>query len=304
MIQDEKRQVDDVISYGVASVFTPPSNRGKGYASHMMRLLHWVLAPRSTLPSSFPEQWGLPPDPAGMGDARFSILYSDVGEGFYSECGPDFTPYSGWISASVMQTTLDIFSDMPIEASVSGQQEWLTKEEVNEVWKIDAALMKSDVARTPPNNKAVFACLPDLGVASFSIDRTMKFTADLRPVLPLALWGVRLSGPSQNQNEDASLTFATWTLDTQSITPIVIVTRLRATRITFPILMSKLVEAAQKAQAKRIDIWNLPAEFQPIAHAIGGKTWRRDEHLASFKWYGAEKSDEIEWLFNERYCWC
>ncbi|KIO34682.1 hypothetical protein M407DRAFT_240508 [Tulasnella calospora MUT 4182] len=42
--------VKETAGYGIASVFTRPDFRGKGYGSHMMRLLHWVLAPHELLP--------------------------------------------------------------------------------------------------------------------------------------------------------------------------------------------------------------------------------------------------------------
>lgn len=62
----------------------------------MMRLLHHVLAPSERLPE-FPETWGAPPQVqhSGLGDALFSVLYSDVGEEFYPKCGP-IHGMSGW----------------------------------------------------------------------------------------------------------------------------------------------------------------------------------------------------------------
>lgn len=303
--EGEMRQAEEVISYGVASVYTPAPKRGKGYASHMMRLLHWVLAQPNYLPPSFPDQWGSPPDlVVGRGDARFSVLYSDVGGGFYSECGPDLTPGSGWTVGSVVQTTWDITPEL-LKATANGdsvgQWRWLSAEDVKLVWEVDADLIKKEIASLAPKDKVSFACLPDQGVASFSIDRTMRFTTDLKPILPLDIWGVQLV-VAQSQGSDP--TFATWTIDTQSLVPTIIVTRLRASEATFPALMSKLIEAAKNAQAQKLDIWNLAPQFQGVAHAMGGRTWERNEHLASFKWYGKESNAEVEWLFNERFCWC
>lgn len=115
--------VKEVTAYGIASVFTPARNRKKGYARHMMRLLHWVLAPRSALqgpPSSssstaltFPAEWGTPPDIAllesrvgvAVANAQFSVLYSDVGREFYRTCGTDAVSRNGWFVTGATETS-------------------------------------------------------------------------------------------------------------------------------------------------------------------------------------------------------
>lgn len=87
-------EAEDVQCYGIASVFTHIQERGKGYAKHMMRLLHWAIAPHALLPP-FPEVWGAPPN--SVGNARFSVLYSDVGENFYLQCSPGDDRDKGWV---------------------------------------------------------------------------------------------------------------------------------------------------------------------------------------------------------------
>ena len=95
---------EEVFGYGIASVYTPPQNRGKGYARHMMSLLHWVLAPYSSLPP-FQEKWGsLPPSVASCGNASFSTLYSDIGPEFYRNCGPD-EGSDGWVVREPVERT-------------------------------------------------------------------------------------------------------------------------------------------------------------------------------------------------------
>lgn len=85
----------EVTSYVMSAVFTPDQHRGKGYATHMMRLMHYALAPKDKLPP-FPSAWGAPPTNI-LGDAAFSVLYSDVGPRFYAKCtkGAD---QPGWVA--------------------------------------------------------------------------------------------------------------------------------------------------------------------------------------------------------------
>ncbi|PNS18448.1 DNA polymerase zeta catalytic subunit [Sphaceloma murrayae] len=64
-----KAEVRDVTCYGVASVFTLPSHRGKGHASAMFsHLARWM-------------------EGQGRGKGGFSVLYSDIGKEFYAKHG-------------------------------------------------------------------------------------------------------------------------------------------------------------------------------------------------------------------------
>ena len=55
----------DLVAHGIAGVFCPPPNRGKGYAGRMMAELGKVL-----------ETWQIPPGQKHT----FSVLYSDIGK--------------------------------------------------------------------------------------------------------------------------------------------------------------------------------------------------------------------------------
>jgi GNAT superfamily N-acetyltransferase/putative transposon-encoded protein len=86
---------EEVTSYAIASVFTPDKFRKKGYATHLLRLMHYVVADRSRLPP-FPASWGAPPEEA-FGDGVFSVLYSDVGDAFYANCTQGENK-AGWVA--------------------------------------------------------------------------------------------------------------------------------------------------------------------------------------------------------------
>ncbi|KAJ3558224.1 hypothetical protein NM688_g1052 [Phlebia brevispora] len=281
----------EVPSYGVASVYTPPSKRNRGYAAHMVRLVHWVLAPEGSISAQFPPAWGAPPV-AGMQDAVFSVLYSDIGDRFYrhnGSCLPDSS--LGWVTTGSINTSWSV-RDIPSDAA---QWKLLSKEDALAVWDEDARLMKNDVAEKARDGAVVCSFVPNRGLGRFSIERIMLFKEGLTHALPLETWGVQLIGSSM----DAPLVFATWTLE-NSLSKTMVLTRLRATESTFRGLLARVMEFARQSGLETVETWNLPEELHAVAKELGGTTFKRKDHLSSIKWYGAEAEDEVQWLFNEK----
>ncbi|KAG6882330.1 hypothetical protein C0993_011015 [Termitomyces sp. T159_Od127] len=275
-----------VICYGIASVFTPPCHRGKGYASHMMRLLHWVIADASLLPAVFPSEWGVPPDRvACAGDGIFSALWSDVGAGFYRRCGPTGC-LDGWVVRSPFSTTWDVKPGKS-NADTAG---WVLLDEAGamKLWEDDA----ENIARafsSADNFKVSFSFLPHKGVAAFqhwrNIDILKKFG-----YTSIRHWGV---------SKD-SHTFATWTFEITSPSKTLLITRLSSLSADFESLLSMIMTVASKHGMQNVEVYNLPDHLQSSAARLGGITFERNEHLSCFKWYGKEDAADVAWLLNER----
>lgn len=261
----------------------------------MMRLLHWVMAPHSTLPP-FPKAWGSTPLTARE-HARISILYSDLGHSFYSQCGPDESVGEGWVVRSAFGTIWEIESAGLLlgkeTASTAKLFEWkqLDISGVEALWKRDVAQMRDDLIKfVRTTGRMSFTFLPDEGVGTFVFPRS-----PLMPPFPeMNQWGVVL------KDESDILTYATWTIDIRPPPPTLIITRLRATVAMFPYLLDKVWEVAKEHKMQQIEVWNLPTELEDVATDLGGKTTERQTHLPSFKIYGGEKVEEVEWLFNEK----
>ena len=298
-------KVQDVIGYGIASVYTPPENRGKGYARHMMSLLHWVLAPRSSSTGDyaltrdmFPTTWGEPPSPvASCGDAKFSVLYSDIGT-FYQLCGTTGGS-DGWVVRDPIGTVWDVskFSARPTDTNT--QIEWLSEDACKTLWAEDAKAMRDDLSNYTPATKTLFTFRPDTGVATFQLRRTVFFLPGQSAPMPQK-WGVCIS--NQNQVTGPSQAFATWTIDIRPEPPsTLIVTRLRSTVELFPTLVELIIAAAKEMDIGQVEVWNLPPKFATLASDLHGVTSTREDHLNAMKWYGPESVDEVEWVFNEKY---
>ncbi|TFY55282.1 hypothetical protein EVJ58_g8350 [Rhodofomes roseus] len=300
-----------VIACAIASVFTPPEKRKKGYAQHMMRLLHWVVAPRSALPD-FPEAWGSPPEvpeELGLQKAQFSVLYSDVGKDFYQLCGPTAKPGGGWLASGAVETSW--YADKAATGSTPGATSphiWLTEDDAKHVWSLDVPFMRADVVEAAmTSGHTTISLLPTKGVGAYVIQRTMSFAADGTPVLPLDTWGVLLL-PSSVVGVDevfADLetqpTYATWTLDSLNETSRALVTtRVRASKETLPALLKVLTQFALKENIQKVEMWGLPEGLQAVASESGWKTSERTDHVSACKWYGKENESELKWMFNEK----
>ncbi|KAF7310419.1 hypothetical protein HMN09_00583900 [Mycena chlorophos] len=282
--------VESVGCYGIASVFTPPTNRGQGFASHLMSLLHWVIADERLLPvDSFPvDKWGAPPSPVpGLRNARFSALWTDVGE-FYSSCGPYSRGADGWVIRGTSTVVWDVEGISSSSASGSDSSwTWLDEAGTSRLWQEDALAIQQALV---DSTDLCFTFLPSDGVAFFQHARLDFFTQRLED--PPTTWGIISAGRK---------TYATWAIDPRPPTPPgLTVTCIRATAETLPALVGKLFEMARKHSITRIESWGMSPELEDVAKGIGARVFDREEHLPAFKWYGKEPEAGVRWAYNER----
>lgn len=159
MIRDAGSRVKQVISYGIASVYTPANHRSKGYARHILQLVHYLIARESLLPV-YPETWGPKPDIGPM-DADFSVLYSGIGDKYYATCrqgdGPSSKP--GWIRLPLTARTWDV-SNAQTATSQEGWQ-WLGLNDLSGLEEEAAQNLRADFDRDTQGDEASsFAILP------------------------------------------------------------------------------------------------------------------------------------------------
>jgi len=296
VVQASWTEAVEVPCYTIASVFTPATKRGRGYAKHMMRLLHWVMAPHSSLPR-FPEKWGMPPD--SMGNAMYSVLYSGIGD-FYSSCGPRDESGEGWTIEYAVETSWDV-GKVRLESVQEdiGEWKWLDIPGAEELFKDETKLVKQDVIQSAKSTgRTSFAFLP--GTMAGALIYYVLFS----PLLPhINKWGVVLKDSSLSAKDNLR-TFATWSVDKGPTSSMLITTCLRATQVTFPHLLRRLLEVAAQYDIPTVVVCNLPVELVEVAGQLGGKTEKSFQNLPGFKWYGDEKSEEVDWLFNKKFSWC
>ncbi|KAL0571853.1 hypothetical protein V5O48_010105 [Marasmius crinis-equi] len=298
--------------YAVGSVFTPSKHRGRGYAGHMMRLLHWVLAPESFLQKfEFPEEWGERPMER-RGDGNFSILSSDIGREFYLSCGLFARPTDlndsngcGWVVREPISTYWDVAAAKEnlgtLELECKDNFEWLNEEGVRNQCE-NEEMMKEDfadlaISQVTTGEDVAFAILPSQGVEAFNRRRLRHAYQDYH----IDRWGLLVK-------DGYSSSLATWIVELPRRgmefpdTPRkLIITRLRLGKTTDLSLILKLViDVALTVNITTIEVWNIPQHLKEIATQLGGVEKEREAKLSAFKWYGDDHSDRVRWIFNER----
>lgn len=282
--------IERVIAYGVASVFTPPQHRLKGYGQHMMRLLHHILAPKESLPP-FPAEWGAPPTniPPGLGNARASVLYSDIGDKFYRNAGPDLnTP--GWTVTNPCQKT--VWDTTPAGGERAVLQ-ILQEDSSADIMERDAEVLLAELPTTTevtPGTTIRFAFLPTPGLSTF---QTARYQLNSPTAPGTDTWGTTTAMTQR-------LNFATWTFDPREDPPLLTFTRLRCDVENLAPLLDTAKIVSRKLGLKQIEVWNLPPHLAARAESLGGKTSARTDHLSSIAWYGGGEPQNVEWVLNEK----
>lgn len=300
-----------VTAFGIASVYTHPSQRKKGYATKMLQLLHWVLAP---LPiDTFPSEWGVPPtrpENRGFGEAAFSVLYSDVGPDIYAACGPR-PGEPGWVVQNPTSTVWDVDRILQTVDSTKDTESdltwtWLDDKQLLDAWKVDAERFIAESFSNPSAVNCAF--LPDQGVAQFQIDRTKEWWSRLNP--PPTHWGLEVS--SKSDTAKSTISFSAWTLEVRAEAAKdkkMLITRLYfpsgpGSDGIFPQILAKWAQVASQFGISQIEVWNLPThlvESQAVVET-GGRTFERSDHLSSFIWYGQDPNEKenVRWIHNEK----
>lgn len=278
--KNEIKTISD-IGYGVASVFTPKKYRGKGYATHMMSLLHFAIANPRGIPL-FPSGWGSKPVAVEQ-PGIVSILYSDVGS-FYGRCSPG--EGTGWTITSPVTTEWAI--DEKEVISCPDKIELLSRDEAARTAAADATLFKRDLESKGPSPRIHFAFQPTEAWCRFQMTRYDEHPLYVPP-LPTT-WGVRMRFQGETH-------FIVWEYEASPERKLTIIS-IRATRETFPDLFTAVKYVCQTEKHLKIEAWGLGEELSSIAQSSGGRTYERSKSLPAMKWYG--EPDQAIWFGNHK----
>lgn len=290
-------EIVDGIAHGVASVFTEPQFRGKGYASRMMKEVGEVL-----------KKWQAEDEKK---TALFSVLYSDIGKKFYAKNG--WAPYpSAHVSFKPAAGAPMVNGD--VNEKKAGAKP-IGYHELAELCCADEALLKKRVkeAVTTGGKKTAAAILPSLEQLLWHMMREDYMTKHIfgkTPDVRGAVYG----------EEKGKRIWAVWSRgyyggletikgNTFHILRFVIEDEDGMGEEEMVRGFGEIVRIAQREagewRSEDIQMWN-PGEMtrrlierSGVEHTI---VEREESSIASLRWYGEGELDE--WVGNEKYAWC
>lgn len=306
--QQQEVVLQDGIAHGIASVFTNPAYRGRGYASRMMselgpKLKAWSEGRKQPKAGTDAEEEIVAP-------SLFSVLYSDIGKTFYAK--------NGW---AAFESSHLSFKPAAADADdkVVSKVKPLGYHDLAVLCHLDERMLRTSIehrARQLPSTgkQACAALLPDLDQFLWHMMREDFMTKHIfgkTPTVRGAMYG-----------EPGKRIWAVWTrgyyggLDkvegnTFHILRVVVEDEENAADEYVAEGFREIIQMAQhEAREWRsfdIQMWN-PSALLKSAAAKSGLEYqlvdREKDSIASLMWYGDEPTATVDWVANEKFAWC
>ncbi|EXA28657.1 hypothetical protein FOVG_19748 [Fusarium oxysporum f. sp. pisi HDV247] len=280
LIANRDGVVRDAITYGIASVFTPPRHGGKGHAKKLMTLLARQL--RAT--------------------SNFSVLWSDIGPKYYHAVG--WKPVkNAYLRLAASHSTTE--NDPNLRSLIDSDIPSLVEE--------DQQRLRQQLER--PSSKVRTLILPDRDTIQWHLYRENYMCQKTLGRVP-SVRGVLWTSPTDADSKIRAI----WTRNFSGKEPeknIVHVIRLSIDKEDiadkdladgFKAIGKFIQTDAQSWSCGHIEIWNPEERLKRAALSVEelGAEFivREHEHLASLQWYGQEDVDDIDWVCNEGFAWC
>ncbi|KAL2129322.1 hypothetical protein VTI74DRAFT_7931 [Chaetomium olivicolor] len=299
-------KVVEGVAHGIASVFTDPAFRGRGYASRMMnelgkRLRGWQTgsAGSKTGGAGGAEE----EEAVEKGRSLFSVLYSDIGKKFYAKHG--WAPFA---SCHVAWKPKAVEGGVGLKtARVIGYHE------LAELCAVDERLLRGSLARMAGDGKTHAAILPELDTMLWHLMREDFMTKAIFGRTPAIrgavagepgkrIWAVWMRGYYGGLNKMEG--------NTLHILRVVVEDPAQPDEE----LVEGFKEIVQIAQAEAaewktqdVQVWNPTPKLKGLVELCGIDfefVDRDNDSIASLMWYGEEATEEIDWVANEKYAWC
>ncbi|KAK4159836.1 lysine acetyltransferase [Cladorrhinum sp. PSN259] len=305
VLYTENGELREGVAHGIGSVFTAKEFRGRGYASRMMsevgsKLRSW-------------QRGGGRGKKGGEGgeEVVLSVLYSDIGKGFYAK--------HGWgVFESSHVEFRPAASDKVEEDKVDEEKvKRIGYHELAELCCVDEKLLRGRLlrlAKEDKKKKVHVAVVPELDQMLWHLMREDFMTKHIFGKMPQVKGAVA--------GEKGKRVWAVWTRgyygglekmegNTLHILRVVIEDEEGTKEEELVEGLRAIIKIAQSEAAEwrseTLQMWN-PSERLKGAIDKTGISYqyvhRDKDSIASLMWYGSEATDEVDWVANEKYAWC
>ncbi|KAF4965283.1 hypothetical protein FSARC_6901 [Fusarium sarcochroum] len=289
LVSNKDGHLREGTAYGVASVFTFPECRSKGYGKKMMSLLADELRSRQQ---------------KNEGDADFSVLWSDVGPKFYNAVG--WKPF---------ESTYLEFPVSDTEPVADASLKPVTVDDLPDLTDRDEKLIRDKLSSSSSQISA--AVLPDLTTIRWHLHRENFMCKHIFSRTPTVHGAVYTPSGAPN-----SRIWAIWTrsfyggiakpekntvhvirlvVEDESISDETLAKGIQA-------IASSVQKEAKDWLCAKVEVWNPEDRVKRVTEGIqslGAKfIVRENENLASMHWFGKDSDQDIEWVANEKFAWC
>lgn len=288
-VTNTKGVLSEKVVYGIASVFVNPTHRRRGYGTRLMHELARAI-PKWHVGSLLPTA---------------SILYSDIGKGYYSKRGWPAFPVNNHIELDARPTPTPAYA-CQIQA-----------EDLPQLCQDDEAMARENMA-TSPAGKTRMMIVPDIDHMMWHISKE-EFTcqkifgkvpqakgaiAGHRGSRVWAIWVRRYYGHPDSTPEENTLYVLRFVVENQTPT---------AAQFKIQIQCMKAILHATQAEAARwnlqcVKLWHPTPLIQELVD-LSGLNYRlmerNEDSIASLKWFqeGGGEPDDVEWVASEKYAW-
>lgn len=302
-------RVEDVPTHGVGSVYCRAEFRGRGYARRMVEELSRVL-----------DTWQMEEREDGklgrQGRSVFSVLFSDIGKGFYAQFG--------WLPFPSSHVHLLPISEATYDSVAGGfglpQVRTLKAEDVRDsmcsekILRKERELLKRDSEKSP--HKSIVAIAPDYDHFLWHWAREEFYADKLFPHTDKAFPSTKGAGVdgagvycawNRNFGEtplENTLFILRWVYD-EPTSP----AEERAKIEAMAAIMRRAQFEAHRWNMQTVEFWNpTPLMLKAVAlvDPSADLVHREKDSIASLKWNGDKLGlgNDVEWRWNEKYAWC
>ncbi|KAH6659389.1 hypothetical protein BKA67DRAFT_12557 [Truncatella angustata] len=295
LVTDPKTgEVREDIAYGIASVYTDPPYRGRRYASRMLQELGRVLG------EGFEELDGQHAKPAA------SALWSDIGKSFYAKLG--------WAPCPSLHVSFAVPATAKADES-QPDSEIITYDNLESFCKSDEELMRKRLSGHARDGKPQIAFAPNYDIirwhlyrGGFIADRVFKgqeqtpakgAVAGAHGKRVWAIWTRNYRGDGEDAAKN-TMYILRLVVEDESASQEELVS-------SFGAVMHKAQSEARQWRLGKIELWN-PSPVVDVLIKKSGLDHdiieRQKDSIPSLMWYGEEDTQQVDWVANEKFCWC